>query len=88
MKVIKEYILEKHTLAPQSIYLPKGAQIFNVVNTSKGLALYALSVSAELDVELRDFKICNTNEIFYCSNVKYLGYFESDTGIQHVIELL
>ena len=88
MKIIKEYLLENNTLAPQSIYLPKGAKIFSVRYAEKGLILYALSVSAELDVELRDFKICNTDEIFYCSNVEYLGYFDSGAGVQHVIELL
>ena len=88
MKMFKEYPLEKLTLAPQTLYLPKGAEVVSVQDTSLGLMLYALTNPAEMSTDIRTFKICNTSENFFSTNVKYIGSIKSDLGIYHVVELL
>lgn len=88
MKMFKEYPLEKLSLAPQTIYLPKGAEVVSVQDTSLGLMLYALINSAEIATDIRTFKICNTSENFYSNDVKYIGSIKAELGTCHIVELL
>ena len=38
-------------------------------------------------LKVRTFKVCLNDENLYTNTVKYLGSFESLTGIRHVIEI-
>ena len=88
MRMFKEYPLEKLLLAPQTVYLPKGAEVVTAQDTDNGLMLYALVSPAETLTDIRTFKICNTSETFYSNNtIKYIASFKTNFGIYHLIEL-
>ena len=87
MLVFKEYVIDKKSIAVQTTYLPENANIVNVKSSDKGLSLIALVDPIALTTELRTFKICTDDENIYFDTVKYLGSFESDLGMRHVIEL-
>lgn len=88
MQVIKEFLLEKHTIAPQTTYLAKDAKVLTVQNTDKGLMLYALVDPTKFGTDLRTFKICDTSENIYEDNFNYIGSYNTDFCLRHVIEIL
>lgn len=87
MKAIKRYFLDKNVTVNQTIYLPDEAEITDVKDTSKGLNLYALVDITKPAISLHTFKILNTGEAFYADNCKYIGSFEGNYGVRHVIEI-
>ena len=87
MKTLKEYLLDSKIISEQTIHLPNTAEIVNVLSTKKGLVLLALVDNSSELPDLRTFKICSSNEIFYYDAVKYIGSFDSITGNKHVIEI-
>ena len=89
MRVFKEYLLDDKSLSTQTLYLPIGAEIVNIVKTPAGLKLLAIVKHTGYEqesLELHKYQICINDEIFYANTVKYMGSFESDIGIKHVIE--
>ena len=88
MRIIKEFLLERHTIAPQTAYLPKDAKVLAVQNTDKGLMLYALVDPVKFGTDLRTFKICDTSENIYEDNISYIGSYNTDFCLRHVIEIL
>lgn len=91
MKTFKEYILDEKFVGEQAIYMPHGAIVVNVSESNKGLILLAIATPEACTVdlpEIRTFKICATDEIFYANTVKYIGSFKSELGIKHVIEII
>lgn len=88
MKKIKEYILDKRCLTPQTFYMPKSAEAFTVQDSEDDLKLvFFVSVKDSFPV-LRTFKICTKNENIYADNIKYIDKFMSSTGIKYVIEII
>ena len=90
MQVFKEYPLDEKQLANQTVYLPANSDIVSVVKSTKGVVLVAVTKHAAYNApppELRTFKICASDEIFYVDTVKYIGSFESSLGLRHVIEV-
>ena len=91
MKTFKEFLLDEFIITEQSVYLPAGAEVVNVLMTNAGLMLLAIVKPTGYETELpenRIFKICDTGEIFYTHAVKYIGSFQSTLGIRHVIEII
>jgi hypothetical protein len=88
MRLFKEFLLDAESLAEQQIYMPAEAEIINIVKTALGLKLLVIVKQAALDTKSRKFKICLSDEIFYAKTVEYIGSFESDVGIKHVIEII
>lgn len=86
MKVIREYFLNSE-ISPQKFYLPKGAQVLSVDN-STGLVLYVLVDPAYSETDLRTFKICTAAETLYYDNIQYIGSFKGVFGNSFVIEIL
>lgn len=89
MRVFKEYLLDKKSIAEQSLYMPHGAEVVKVLDTGRGLTLLALVTLKDQTIsipELRIFKICAIEERFYAGTVKYIGSF--DSGTKHVIEII
>lgn len=86
MKYIGEFRMSKGVFAPQTFYMPKGAEVINVGDRDFDIALAVIydypTITQETD--LRTFKICGSNEIVCEDNIKYVGSF----GSQHVIEIL
>ena len=91
MKLFREYFLDTTTHMEQTLYLPKDADIVKVNFTNKGLALLAIVTPegcATEFPELRTFKICVNEENLYTDTIKYIGSFESNIGIKHLIEII
>ena len=88
MKVIKEYLLDKTNTAPQTLYLPVGAEPVAVQDTSRGLIIQAISDFIEQSTALRTFKICAVDENIYADKIRYIDNFESAFGRCHVIEFV
>lgn len=91
MKLFREYFLDSAAVTQQTLYLPKDANIVKVNFTDKGLALLAIVTPEECNTELpelRTFKICVNEENLYIDTVKYIGSFESNLGIKHLIEII
>ena len=84
MKHIKEYRLQKDTIAPQTAYITKGADIVNLIDLGFDVALIVVCNYPEMQTELRTFKVCNLTEILYEDNIRYIGNF----GEQHLVEIL
>jgi hypothetical protein len=88
MRAFKDYLLDEHSVMPQTIHMSQEADVVKVARTNKGLVLIALTKATELEApSLRTFKICNTDEIFYANVVKYIDSFEGTLGLRHVIEI-
>lgn len=90
MRAFKEYLLKENELTDQTVYMPPEAEVVNVVKSTKGIALIAITKHTgynNASPEIRTFKICTTDEIFYVDTVKYIGSFESSIGTRHVIEV-
>lgn len=91
MKLFREYFLDSAAMTKQTLYLPKDANVIKVSPTNKGLALLAIVTPEEYSnelPELRTFKICVNEENLYTDTVKYIGSFESNLGIKHLIEII
>lgn len=91
MKTFKEYLLDEKVLKEQTVHMPPGTSIVNVRKTGAGLMLLALTTPEAYVTnlpEIRTFKICANGEIFIAPTVKYIGSFESVTGIKHVVEII
>jgi hypothetical protein len=84
MKTLKEYRLKKDLIAPQTLYITKGARVVNLIDLGFDLSLIILCSSTETNTDLRTFKVCNLYEVIYYDNIEYVGNF--DEG--HVIEIL
>lgn len=90
MKTFKEFLIDDKVISEQSIYLPAGADVVNVLMTEAGLILLAIVKPVGYETELpenRTFKICETDEIFCANTVKYIGSFTGLLGFRHVIEI-
>lgn len=88
MKKIKEYILDKRCLTPQTFYMPKSAEAFTVQDSEDGLRLVVFVSVKDSSPVLRTFKICTKNENIYVDNIKYIDKFMSSSGIRYVIEII
>lgn len=88
MKTIKEYFLNKKTVSPQTLYMPVGAKIVNILENGSNVRLVTVIDPNETLTNLRTFKICTNTESIYNDNIEYLGSFISAFGDRHVIELL
>ena len=88
MKVIKEYLLDKNSIMPQTMYLPVRAEPIAVQDTPRGLIMQAISDLTEHNMELRTFKVYLANENIYADRISYIDNFDGPTGRMHVIELL
>ena len=86
MKTIKEYLLDKKCVTPQTAYLTRNAEVVGVQDTLKGLVLLAVVDPTETLTDLRTFKVCSIEETIYADNLKYIGNFQSIVGVQHVVE--
>jgi hypothetical protein len=84
MKTLKEYRLKKDIVAPQTIYITRGADIVNLIDLDFDLALIVLCDSTEIATNLRTFKVCDLYATIFDDNIKYIGNFKN----QHVIEIL
>jgi hypothetical protein len=90
MRVFKEYLLDEKILSIQTLYLPSSAEVVNILKTTAGLKLLVIVKHASYEqepLELHKYQICVNDEIFYTNTVKYIGSFESDVGVKHVIEV-
>lgn len=90
MRIFKEYFLNDSELSDQNVYLPHEAEAVNVAKTNKGVSLVVIAPHAGYTngiPEIRVFKICSTDEIFYADTVKYIGSYEGEFGLRHVIEV-
>jgi hypothetical protein len=88
MRIFREYHMDKKSFSNQIIYMPKEADVVSVQNTDTGLTLLALVDYMANSTEIRKFKICLRDEVLYTDNVKYIGNFKGDLGINYVIEIL
>ena len=84
MKTIKEYILNKDIVTPQTLYITKGAKVENLVDLDFDLALIVTCDLTEQETELRTFKVCSLYETIHERDIAYIGNF----GAKHIIELL
>ena len=88
MQMFKNYLLDKKCFTPQTLYLPTSADIVAIRDTDKGLILLATITPFTTATELRTFKICANDESIYADAVKYIGSFDTDIGIRHVVEII
>lgn len=88
MKKIKEYILDKRCLTPQTFYMPKSAEVFTVQDSEEGLKLMVFVSVEDTFPILRTFKICTKNENIYADHIKYIDKYMSSIGMRYVIEII
>lgn len=91
MRVIKEYLLDDKSLAPQSIYLPIGTDVVSIQETGIGLMLLVITTPDEYTArlpEMRKFKICSSDENIFADTLKYIGSFKNSLGTRHVVEII
>ena len=88
MKIIKEHLLDHKSVVIQTAYFVKNSEIVATRMTSVGLMLYSISDVNETAQELRSFKICTAAETLFTDNVKYIGNFECEYGLMHIVEVL
>ena len=88
MKTIHEYLLDRFNASPQTIYLPKEAEVVGVCGTTDYIKLVVIITPNIFENTLRTFKICATLETIYTNNFKYIGSIQTEFGTQHVIEII
>ena len=88
MKTIKEYLLDKKCVTPQTVYLPKGAEIVAINDSNTEFNLVAIINPMEATTELHTFKVCLPGENLYVDTVKYIGSFKGSFGLEYIVELL
>ena len=88
MKTIQEYRLDSLNIAPQTLYLPKDAEVVGVYGCVDGINLIVVITPNNIETTLRTFKICATLETLYIDSFKYIGSLRDDFGAQHIIEII
>lgn len=84
---IKEFLLDRDSMNNQTVYMPVGAQLFTVTYSTAGLFVVAAVDIAETQCQLRTFKICDSDGWFVEHAIKYVGSFNTDSGMRYVVEI-
>ena len=88
MRAFKEFLLDTGNLEDQTIYMPCGSEVVGLAKSGDLVKIIALVyyTGAEASPDIRSFRVCLSDEIFYAGTVKYIGSFDGPLGLRHVIE--
>ena len=88
MKRVTKCYLKENTPAPQTLYLPQGAEVVAAAEADGHIALFVITESVPVANELRTFEVHNTDDIINAEKLRHICTYEGATGTKHLLEIL